>query len=134
VLLDITKDAQQALVHLDDFQPVLPVVPAEGYPNGVADTALDAVAAYLRRAKRPVLIVGYGTVLAGVQRELQQLLEVVPAAVVHTLPGKAALSSAHPYNYGMLGMHGFYWRTGWCIMPTCSSLWEPATMTASPAT
>jgi acetolactate synthase I/II/III large subunit len=108
VLLDVTKDAQQALVHLDDFQPLLPVLPAEARPNGMADTALDEVAAYLRRAKRPVIIVGYGTVLAGAQRELQQVLEVAPAAVVHTLPGKAALPSAHPYNYGMLGMHGFY--------------------------
>jgi acetolactate synthase-1/2/3 large subunit len=108
VLLDVTKDAQQALVQLDDCQPLLPVLPPDVPPNGTVDTALDEVIDCLHRATRPVIIVGYGTVLASAQRELQQILEVVPSAVVHTLPGKAALPSTHPYNYGMLGMHGFY--------------------------
>lgn len=108
VLIDLTKDAQQAMVNLDDFQPQLQAMPYEAQPNGTADAALDEVVTYLRRARRPVIIVGYGAVLAGAQRELLQVLDVASCPVVHTLPGKAALPRSHPCNYGMLGMHGFY--------------------------
>jgi acetolactate synthase-1/2/3 large subunit len=110
VLIDLTKDAQQAPVHARAFPTVdvseltVPSAPA----HAPVDAALDAVVALLRQAERPVIIAGYGILLAHAQRELQQLLQVVPCPVVHTLPGKAALPTAHPCNYGMLGMHGFY--------------------------
>lgn len=107
VLIDLTKDAQQAELNLDDFQPLLSV-PPEVYPDASVDAALDDVVQYLRHARRPVIIVGYGMVLAGAQHELQQLLEVTPCPVVHTLPGKAVLPNSHACQYGMLGMHGFY--------------------------
>jgi acetolactate synthase-1/2/3 large subunit len=110
VLIDLTKDAQQARVHPNAF-------PAAGAPVSAAssaqtkdlvDGALDDVVAHLRQAERPVIIAGYGVLLADARRALQQFLQVVPCPVVHTLPGKAALPTTHPCNYGMLGMHGFY--------------------------
>jgi acetolactate synthase-1/2/3 large subunit len=110
VLIDLTKDAQQASVQASAF----PVADAPALTTSSAaapapaDTALDDVVALLRQAERPVIIAGYGVLLAQAQRALQQLLQVVPCPVVHTLPGKAALPTAHPCNYGMLGMHGFY--------------------------
>jgi acetolactate synthase-1/2/3 large subunit len=111
VLIDFTKDAQQAVVNLDAYRsPVLRVQPTRDAapPNGSVDAALDEVVQCLRQAKRPAFIVGYGVVLAEAQETLQRLLQAAPCPVVHTLPGKAALPSAHPCNYGMLGMHGFY--------------------------
>jgi acetolactate synthase-1/2/3 large subunit len=110
VLVDLTKDAQQAFVSPEAF----PVPGARVSPVTVApapcppEAVLDEVAALLRQAERPVIIAGYGIVLAEARRELLQLLEVAPCPVVHTLPGKAALPTSHPCNYGMLGMHGFY--------------------------
>jgi acetolactate synthase-1/2/3 large subunit len=113
VLIDFTKDAQQAVVDVADFQ--LPgrtapdaVSSAQATNGGEWDATLDEVADCLRQAERPVIIAGYGVVLAGAQTGLRQLLDVAPCPVVHTLPGKAALPRTHPYNYGMLGMHGFY--------------------------
>src|SRR5262245_26907471 len=110
VLIDLTKDAQQASVPLSAFPTAeAPGLTASSAPaHTLVDEALDDVIALLRQAERPVIIAGYGVMLAQAQRELQQLLQVVPCPVVHTLPGKAALPTAHPYNYGMLGMHGFY--------------------------
>jgi acetolactate synthase-1/2/3 large subunit len=116
VLIDLTKDAQQALVHSEDYWPQPLSRPHHtklDSPHGQSAVALDnavleEVAHLLCRAKRPVIIAGYGVMLAGVQHDLQRLLEVAPCPVVHTLPGKAALPSTHPCNYGMLGMHGFY--------------------------
>lgn len=110
VLIDLTKDAQQAYVQASAFPtaevPRLPATSASAHAS--VDAALDDVVAHLRQAERPVIIAGYGVLLAQAQQELQQLLRVVPCPVVHTLPGKAALPTAHPCNYGMLGMHGFY--------------------------
>ena len=110
VLIDLTKDAQQARVPLSAFPTAeAPELTASSAPaHAPVDAALDDVVALLRQAERPVIIAGYGVMLAQAQRELQQLLQVVPCPVVHTLPGKAALPTAHPCNYGMLGMHGFY--------------------------
>ncbi len=110
VLIDLTKDAQQASVPLSAFPTAeAPELTASSAPaHAPVDAALDDVVALLRQAERPVIIAGYGVMLAHAQRELQQLLQVVPCPVVHTLPGKAALPTAHPCNYGMLGMHGFY--------------------------
>jgi acetolactate synthase-1/2/3 large subunit len=111
VLIDLTKDAQQALVPVDEvWSPLDAMSLAPQAPNHQRQNSatLDEVADYLRRARQPVIIAGYGVVLAEAQQELQQLLDVAACPVVHTLPGKAALPSAHPCNYGMLGMHGFY--------------------------
>jgi acetolactate synthase-1/2/3 large subunit len=119
VLIDLTKDAQQAPVILDDFWPRLQAMSSAATPgssNGTCPphTALDEVVRCLRDAKRPVIIAGHGVVLAGAQDELRQILEVASCPVVHTLPGKAALPKAHPCNYGMLGMHGFY-AANWMV-------------------
>lgn len=108
VLIDLTKDAQQAPVPREVFPVAGARVSAVSAAPVPTDAALDAVAACLRQAERPVIIAGYGVLLAQARRELQQLLEVAPCPVVHTLPGKAALPSTHPCYYGMLGMHGFY--------------------------
>ncbi len=108
VLIDLTKDAQQAPVDPAAFAPLIEP-PSPPQPLGaVVEAALDEAVDYLRHAKRPVIIAGYGLVLAGAQPEFQRLLEVAPCPVVHTLPGKPALPTTHPCNYGMLGMHGFY--------------------------
>ena len=108
VLIDLTKDAQQAPVHREAFPVPGAIVSAVSAPHVPMDAALDAVVACLRQAERPVIIAGYGVMLANARRELQQLLQVAPCPVVHTLPGKAALPTTHPCAYGMLGMHGFY--------------------------
>ena len=46
--------------------------------------------------------------LSGAEKQLQQFLEAVPSPAVYTIPGKSAIATSHPYNYGLLGMHGFY--------------------------
>jgi acetolactate synthase-1/2/3 large subunit len=119
VLIDFTKDAQQAVVDLEAFALHTSPAPTHGATQSLngAETAIDEVVDLLRRARRPVMIVGYGTVLAGAHQVLQQVLDVAPCPVVHTLPGKAALPRAHPCNYGMLGMHGFY-TANWIVHHT----------------
>jgi len=116
VLIDFTKDAQQVELDVDAYlsQVASEIVPTAPPNLNGAQAALDEAVALLRQARRPVIIVGYGTVLAGAEQSLQELLEVAPCPVVHTLPGKSALPNSHPCQYGMLGMHGFY-VTNWMV-------------------
>ncbi|HRR25676.1 MAG TPA: thiamine pyrophosphate-binding protein [Acidobacteriota bacterium] len=107
VLIDFTKDAQQEGVSPEAFKSIEQYIPCL-QEDTLPEEELDEVVRLVGQAKRPVIIVGYGAVLAGVQKELQQLLQIAPCPVVHTLPGKAALPTDHPLNFGMLGMHGFY--------------------------
>ena len=111
VLIDFTKDAQEAPVGSDKFDLCENLRVGDGAPRTrscLPVQALDAASHALREACRPVVIAGYGVVLAAAERELQDFLAFAPCPVVHTLPGKAALPSTHACNYGMLGMHGFY--------------------------
>ena len=111
VLIDLTKDAQQIPVDFDDYRGDLErtdsTVPAAA-PDDALNASLDEAVACLEGAERPVIIVGYGSVLSGAEKELQRFLEAVPSPVVYTIPGKPAIATSHPCNYGLLGMHGFY--------------------------
>ena len=111
VLIDLTKDAQQSLVDLDayraDLEPIDSTVSGKTLDETL-NTDLDEVIAHLDTAERPVIIVGYGLVLAGAERELEKFLQAAPIPVVYTIPGKPAIATSHPCNYGLLGMHGFY--------------------------
>ena len=111
VLIDLTKDAQQSLVDLDayraDLEPIDSAVSDKTLDESL-NVELDEVIAHLKAAERPVVIAGYGLVLANAEHELETFLDVVPSPVVYTIPGKPALATSHPCNYGLLGMHGFY--------------------------
>jgi len=111
VLIDFTKDAQQARVAPGQMAAALAPTSFPGSQSrtrAVPDDSIANVARLLSRASRPAIILGYGLVLAKSVEELKELLRLVPCPVVHTLPGKPGLESDHPLNFGMLGMHGFY--------------------------
>jgi acetolactate synthase-1/2/3 large subunit len=114
VLIDITKDAQQTRIDWDPAEMDRlrnAVTPSQ---TRIPEEELDEVVDCLEKAERPVVIVGYGVVQTETQGQLRNFLDVVRCPVAHTLPGKAGLPTAHPLNYGMLGMHGFY-VTNWMV-------------------
>ncbi len=111
VLIDFTKDVQQAVISAERFEELESLVGrSETLPAGesLPERELEEAARLLEKSQRPVLLLGYGAVLAGIEDEIEAMLEQMPCPVVHTLPGKPAIRSDHPLNFGMLGMHGFY--------------------------
>jgi acetolactate synthase-1/2/3 large subunit len=108
VLVDITKDAQQAKT---DWTPDERPVELPGYHPNVhpltpdLERALDLLAA----ARRPVILAGRGILLAGATRELREFAERLDAPVAMTLLGIGTLPASHPLNLGMMGMHGEAW-------------------------
>lgn len=104
VLVDITKDAQQA--ELDFVWD--PRVDLPGYrPITKANSKqIQAAAELIATAERPVFYVGGGVIRAHASEELLQLAELVGAPVVTTLMARGAFPDSHPQHLGMPGMHG----------------------------
>ena len=104
VLLDLPKDITQGPC----TAPMVDTVFLPGYhiPGRADAKLLDQAAAYIMKAKRPLLYVGHGAVISGAGPAIAMLAEKTGAAVVNTLLGKGAVSEAASYNLGMLGMHG----------------------------
>ncbi|ALX66847.1 acetolactate synthase large subunit [Microbacterium sp. XT11] len=104
VLVDITKDAQQAKapfvwppkIELPGYRPV---TKAHG-------KQIQAAAALLAEAKKPVLYVGGGVIRGRASAELRDLAESTGAPVVTTLMARGAFPDSHPQHLGMPGMHG----------------------------
>ena len=108
VLVDITKDAQQASTEWNwDPSPVR----MRGYrPDPpVTSSALAAAADLIRGAKRPVILAGQGIIQSGAMQELIKFAEVVNAPVALTLLGLGCFPASHNLNLGMMGMHGEVW-------------------------
>ncbi|KHT65516.1 acetolactate synthase 3 catalytic subunit [Photobacterium gaetbulicola] len=62
----------------------------------------------LLAAKKPVLYVGGGAIMADCSPQLLKLAESLNIPVVNTLMGLGAFPGSHRNNLGMLGMHGTY--------------------------
>ena len=104
VLVDITKDAQQAIAPFVwppkvDLPGYRPVTKAHG-------KQIQAAAALLAEAKKPVLYVGGGVIRGRASAELLALAEATGAPVVTTLMARGAFPDSHPQHLGMPGMHG----------------------------
>jgi acetolactate synthase-1/2/3 large subunit len=108
VLVDITKDAQQAKidwawdpspVKLRGYRPKLTV------PKSEISTAVELLA----KSKRPVILAGQGILHSGAMQEVRQFAERINAPVAMTLLGLGGFPASHPLHIGMMGMHGESW-------------------------
>jgi acetolactate synthase-1/2/3 large subunit len=108
VLVDITKDAQQASA-IFDFDTAAPV-PARPHPMLKATSASirDAVA-LIQAAKKPVILAGHGIVESGAVAEVLAFAESQNIPIATTLLGLGCIPAAHPLQLGMMGMHGESW-------------------------
>jgi acetolactate synthase-1/2/3 large subunit len=104
VLIDVPKDVSSGPCDAPFTDKVdLPGyrVPGRGDPEAIA-----AAAEHLKAARKPLLYVGQGAVIAGAGKAVITLAEKLRAPMVNTLLGKGAADENHPLHLGMLGMHG----------------------------
>jgi acetolactate synthase-1/2/3 large subunit len=106
VLIDLTKDAQGALVAFR-HTPCTRVRAYVPRPRA-SEAALDAAARLLDGAQKPFFVVGQGVVLSGAEEALRAVAERTGAPVASTLLGLSAFPTSHPQYVGMVGMHGRY--------------------------
>jgi acetolactate synthase-1/2/3 large subunit len=108
VLVDITKDAQQASCDVDWKAAEAHLIEAydDALPgDGTAAEALELIAA----AERPLILAGHGIMLSGAERRVLALAERAHIPIAVTLLGIGGIAASHPLNLGMMGMHGEAW-------------------------
>jgi len=108
VLVDITKDAQQAKI---DWAWDPSPVKLRGYRPKltVPQSQILSAAELLAQSKRPVILAGQGIVQSGAMNEVRQFAERINAPVAMTLLGLGGFPASHPLHIGMMGMHGESW-------------------------
>ena len=108
VLVDITKDAQQASA-IFDFDAAAPRA-YRPHPMLRAESAAmrDAVA-LITAAKKPVILAGHGIVHSGAAKQVVEFAERRQIPVASTLLGLGSFPTDHPLSLGMMGMHGESW-------------------------
>ncbi len=106
VLIDITKDAQFAELDfeykkVEKIRSYIPVTKTD-------EEKVAEAAQLINLAKKPLVLVGQGVILAEAEKDLMSLLEKTGMPAAWTLLGMSAMPTDHPLNVGMLGMHGNY--------------------------
>jgi len=108
VLVDITKDAQQASA-IFDFEAAKPR-PYQPHPMlRVEESGLAEAAELIRNSKRPVILAGHGVMDSGAMEQVRTLAERAQIPVGLTLLGIGGFPMSHPLCLGMMGMHGESW-------------------------
>ena len=107
VVVDVTKDAQQASVVPNwDFELDL-----EGYVDhrleAIDPSPVRAAAQLIASAERPLILCGNGIIQSGASAELIAFAEHTGIPVITTLHGLGAFPQDHPLSLGMPGMHGW---------------------------
>src|SRR6056297_611505 len=106
VVLDITKDAQFAELEYE-YEKITQIRSYTPYPK-LDHSAVQKAADLINSAEKPLVLVGQGVLLSGVQEEFKEFVEKAGLPVGSTLLGLSALPTSHPLSTGMLGMHGNY--------------------------
>jgi len=105
VLIDVPMDIFSREVDVGLFERLRLHAKTLVRPSLDEETAADIVKKLLA-AKRPVLYVGGGVMLADATRELRELVDHLQIPVAHSLMGKGALPDDHPFVLGMTGFWG----------------------------
>ncbi len=106
VVIDLTKDAQFGELEFEykrctKIRSYVPEPQIDPFKVKEAAEIID-------QAKRPLLLLGQGVIIARAEEELKAFVEKAGIPVAWTLLGLSALPTDHPLNVGMLGMHGNY--------------------------
>ena len=108
VLVDITKDAQQASAEFE-WDATTPQLPTKRIRNNHDQQEFDRAVELLNSAKRPVILAGRGIMLSGAMRIFEKFVRSSNIPVAMTLLGIGCFPATDPMNLGMMGMHGEAW-------------------------
>ena len=105
VVIDLPKDVTSAecTASLTDIKMD---IPGFEVPEGFDDSGIAPMAEYLKNAKKPLMLVGHGTLISKAEKEVLKLAEKCQIPVVTTLLGLGGFPQSHELSLGFLGMHG----------------------------
>src|SRR5260370_2401054 len=108
VLVDITKDAQQACTEFV-WTASAPKLPPKRACAGIDQGELDRAIDLLHSAKRPLILAGHGIMISGAMKAFDRFVRAGDFYVSMTLLGIGCFPANDPLNLGMMGMHGEAW-------------------------
>ncbi len=106
VVIDLPKDIQKALGS-EEYPAEVSIrgyKPNESVHVGQIKKAVSA----LKKAKKPLFLIGGGVNIAGANEEMKKLAEATGIPVITTIMGKGAIPTKHPQYLGNIGIHGSY--------------------------
>lgn len=106
VVIDLPKDIQQAL----GSEEYPTEVSIRGYkPNeSVHVGQVKKAVSTLKKAKKPLFLLGGGVNIAGANEAMKRLAETTGVPVITTIMGKGAIPTSHSLYFGNIGIHGSY--------------------------
>jgi len=106
VLVDLPKDVSTTQVK--DTAAYPEKVSLRGYQPTYQGhlRQIDKAIALLAQAERPLIYAGGGVIIPNASAELIEFAETALVPITTTLMGLGAIPGDHPFNLGMLGMHG----------------------------
>jgi len=108
VLVDITKDAQQASCDFN-WEASTPKLPPKRQRINYEPADFERAVELLKNAKRPLILAGHGIMVSGAMRVFDQFVHAGNLPVAMTLLGIGCFPASDPLNLGMMGMHGEAW-------------------------
>jgi acetolactate synthase I/II/III large subunit len=108
VLVDITKDAQQAPAEFD-WEASAPKLPPKRSRKNQDEAEFDRAVEMLNTAEHPIILAGHGIMVSGAMRAFEQFVRAGNYPVAMTLLGIGCFPANDPLNLGMMGMHGEAW-------------------------
>lgn len=106
VVIDLPKDIQVAM----GSEEYPSEVNIRGYkPNeGVHVGQVKKAVSLLKKAKKPLFLLGGGVNISCANEEMRKLAELTGVPVITTIMGKGAIPTSHPLYMGNIGIHGSY--------------------------
>jgi len=108
VLVDITKDAQQASCDFN-WDAATPKLPPKRQRINYDQAEFERAVELLNNAKRPLILAGHGIMVSGAMRVFDKFVHAGNLPVAMTLLGIGCFPASDPLNLGMMGMHGEAW-------------------------
>ena len=106
VLIDITKDAQFETFDYsyEKCSGIRSYTPMTTLTSKEVEKAVEMI----NKSEKPLVVWGQGVILGNAEEELKYFLEKSGIPAAWTILGLSAISTDHPLNRGMVGMHGNY--------------------------
>ncbi len=105
VLIDIPKDISSGPFTGPSLDPEMDI-PGYKVPGPASKKDILKMAQLFKGSKKPLILVGHGTVISRAGQAIMKLAQKLNAPVTNTLLGKGGFPETHPLSLGMLGMHG----------------------------
>jgi acetolactate synthase I/II/III large subunit len=103
VHINIPFDIQFAQTEYEKHEKISQAI---SFDLNFQSAALDTAATFIREAKCPVFLVGWGANLSGANMEIIEIAEKLNIPIATTLQGKGAIHSKHPLYIGIMGSCG----------------------------